>query len=66
MNAYVHRVLTPNYDFWRARRSLADVRTINVHFEATNNPAVQNAVYQTVKKLNWRAIAAMADESPRE
>lgn len=60
----VHRVLTPNYDFWRARRSPAEVRTINVYFEASSNPAVQNAVYQAVKKLNWRALAAMTDQAP--
>ena len=27
VTATVSRVLTPNYDFWRARQSLTDVRT---------------------------------------
>ena len=61
----VHRVLTPNYDFWRGRKSLTEVRTIHVYFEGSSNPPVLNAVYQTVKKLDWRALAALVDQSPR-
>ena len=66
VSATVSRVLTPNYDFWRARKSIVDVRTINVYFEATSTPAVQNAVYQAVKKFDWRALAALVDQPPRE
>ena len=66
VTATVRRVLTPKYDFWRARRSIVEVRTINVYFEASSTPAVQNAVYQAVKKFDWRALAALVDQPPRE
>jgi len=62
----IHRILTPNYDFWRGRKSVTEVRTIHVYFEGTSNPPVLNAVYQTVKKFDWRALAALVDQSPRE
>jgi hypothetical protein len=64
----VHRVLTPNYDFWRARKSPVDVRTIRVYFRAMNSPppAILTAVYQTYKKLDWRALAALLDQPTRE
>jgi hypothetical protein len=62
--ATVSRVLTPNYDFWRARKSLAEVRTINVYFEGSPAPPVLNAIYQTVKKFDWRALAALVDQPP--
>jgi len=61
----VHRVLTPNYDFWRARKSITEVRTIHVYFEGTSNPPVLNAVYQTLKKFDWRALAALVDQPPK-
>ncbi len=64
VTATVSRVLTPNYDFWRARNSLAEVRTINVYFEATSIPPVRNAVYQALKKFDWRALAALVDQPP--
>lgn len=66
VSATVSRVLTPNYDFWRARKSIVEVRTINVYFEATSTPAVQDAVYQAVKKFDWRALAALVDQPPKE
>ena len=64
--ATVSRVLTPNYDLWRARKSLAEVRTINVFFEGSPAPPVLNAIYQTVKKFDWRALAALVNQSPKE
>ena len=65
LSSTVHRVLTPNYDFWRARRSPDEVRTIAVHLETTDNPAITNAIYQMYQKFDWRALAAMANEAPR-
>ena len=58
----VHRVLTPNYDFWRARNSRVEVRTINVHLEGSPAPPVLNAIYQMYKKFDWRALAALIDQ----
>ena len=64
-SATVHRVLTPNYDFWRARRSPDEVRTIAVHLESAPDPAITNAIYQMYQKFDWRALAAIANEAPR-
>lgn len=62
----VHRVLTPNYDFWRARRSRIEVRTINVHLEGSPAPPVLNAIYQMYKKFDWGALAALIDRPSGE
>jgi hypothetical protein len=62
----VSRVLTPNYDFWRARKSLVEVRTINVYLEGSPDPPVLNAIYQMYKKFDWRAFAALVDQPTRE
>jgi hypothetical protein len=61
--ATVHRVLTPNYDFWRARRSRVEVRTINVYLEGSPAPPVLNAIYQMYNKFDWRALAALIDQA---
>jgi hypothetical protein len=61
----VHRVLTPNYDFWRARKSLADARTIVVYLEGSAAPPVLNAVYQMYQTFDWRALAARTDQPTR-
>jgi hypothetical protein len=59
----VHRVFTPNYDFWRARKSPVEVRTIAVHFAASDAPPpILNVVWQTYKKFDWRALAALLDQ----
>ena len=60
------RVLMPNYDFWRTRRSPVEPRTMLVHLEATSTPPVSNAVYQLYKKLDWRALAALMDQPGRQ
>ena len=57
----VHRVLTPNYDFWRARRSPVEMRTINVYLEASDAPPIRDAVYQMYRRFDWRALAALLD-----
>ncbi len=64
LTATASRVLTPNYDFWRARHSPAEVRTLNVYLEGSPAKPVLNAIYQTVKKFDWRALAALVDQSP--
>jgi hypothetical protein len=59
----VHRILTPNYDFWRARKSPVEVRTIAVNVVATDAPpTLLNVVYQMYKKFDWRGLAAMVDK----
>jgi len=59
----VHRVFTPNYDFWRARKSPVEVRTIAVHFQASDAPPpVLSAVWQAYKKFDWKALAALVDQ----
>jgi hypothetical protein len=60
----VHRVLTPNYDFWRARNSRVEMRTINVYLEGSPPAPVRNAIYQMYKKFDWRALAALIDHQP--
>ena len=70
--AGISRVLTPNYDFWRARRSPVEVRDIEVHISAIVGccnpppPPIHNALWQTYKKLDWRALAALLDQPTRE
>jgi hypothetical protein len=59
------RVLTTNYDFWRARRSPAEVRSINVHIGIAGTglyPNVRNALIQTFRKLDWAAFNQLLDE----
>ena len=59
----VHRVFTPNYDFWRARKSPVEVRTIAVHIQASDaHPPVLSAIWQTHKKFDWKALAALVDQ----
>jgi hypothetical protein len=59
------RILTPNYDFWRARRSPVEVRSINVHIGIAGtglHPKVRNALLQTFKKLDWAAFNRLLDQ----
>ncbi len=56
------RVLTPNYDFWRARRSPDEVRAINVRLQSQgtcSDPAVKRALWQVYQKLDWAALNRM-------
>jgi hypothetical protein len=60
----VWRVLTPDYDFWRARRSPVEVRSILVHIGAGGTglvPAVHNALLNTFDKMNWTALNKVLD-----
>jgi hypothetical protein len=55
----VRRVLMPLYDFWRARRSLDEVRAIDVQLQARltcSRPAVKRALWQAYQKLDWAAF----------
>ncbi len=61
------RVHTPNYDFWRARRSPVEVRTINVHMSMTLTclaPKIQAALWKAYHALDWAAISNLL-ETPR-
>lgn len=56
------RVLTPSYDFWRARRSPDEVRAIHVRLQAQgtcSDPAVKRALWQVYQKLDWAALNRM-------
>lgn len=60
-------VRTPNYDFWRARRSPVEVRSIRVHIGITGNglrPKAQRALWQTYQQLQWSAVNGLLD-APR-
>lgn len=60
----IWRVLTPDYDFWRARKSPVEVRSIAVSIEAIGAglvPAVNNALVQTYRKLDWAALNKLLD-----
>jgi hypothetical protein len=58
----VRRVLMPLYDFWRARRSLDEVRAIQVSMLAhltCSRPAVKAALWQAFRKFDWAAFHRM-------
>ncbi len=58
------RVLSPNYDFFRARRSPVEVRDIMVHISARGSgahPVIHNVLWQTFQKLDWAALNRLLD-----
>lgn len=58
------RVLTPDYDFWRARKSPVEVRSIMVSLSSTLGclrPAAHHAVRQTWANLDWTALNRLLD-----
>ncbi|MCC7134076.1 MAG: hypothetical protein IT352_15570 [Gemmatimonadales bacterium] len=60
-------VRTPNYDFWRVRRSPVEVRSIRVHIGISGtglHPRVQPALLQTARALDWASVGQML-ERPR-
>lgn len=60
------RVLTPNYDFYRIRRSSAEVRSITVNIAITGTglrPPVRQALLHTFKKLDWAAFSGLLNRS---
>ena len=55
----MRRMVTPMPDFWRARKSPVEVRSIEVDIKATGTglvPAVNHALVQTSRKLDWAAL----------
>jgi hypothetical protein len=53
------RVLRPNYDFWRARSSPVEARSITVSIEAAASglsPAVHPVLLQVFKTMDWAAL----------
>ncbi len=60
------RVLTPDPEFWRVRRSRAEVHAITVAFQAhgtCGRPAVQAALWQAYQTIDWAAFKRMVDAS---
>ena len=60
----VLRVLMPDYDFWRARKSPAEVRSIAVSIVASGTgltAPVHHALLQTYQKLDWAALNRLLD-----
>lgn len=61
------RVLTPNLDFYRARRSPVEVRSIEVHLSMTRTclaPQIQQMLWTLYHTLDWAAINNLL-EAPR-
>ena len=53
------RVLTPNYDFYRARRSPVEVRSVSVNIGISRTclaSNIQQALWQAYHKLDWAAF----------
>ena len=59
-----HRVLTPDPEFWRVRRSRVEVHSITVIFHAhltCHHPTVRAALEKAYQTLNWAAIKGIVD-----
>jgi len=57
-------VLTPDYDYWRARRSPVEARGIQVHIGASGSgldPAVHRALWQAFNSLDWAALSKLLE-----
>ena len=60
------RVLKPDLDFWRARKSAAEPRsiTVKVHTSMTcGTPEVRRALLQMWQTLDWMALRRIVDAS---
>ena len=58
------RVLMPNYDFWRARHSPVEVRSLTVQIFATGAgliPQVHKALLRAFHTLDWAAFNQLLD-----
>ena len=61
------RLRTPNYAFWRARRSPVEVRSLRVSIGLSGTclkPTIQHALLQAFERLDWAAFNRMLD-APR-
>jgi hypothetical protein len=59
-----HRVLTPDPEFWRVRRSRVEVHSITVIFNSDvtcHRPAVRVAVEKAYQTLDWAEIKRIVD-----
>lgn len=59
-----HRVLTPDLEFWRSRRSRAEVHSITIAFHpggTCTNPPVRVALEKVYQSLNWAALKQIVD-----
>ena len=58
------RVLTPNFEFWRTRRSPVDVHSLNVQFSISGTclaPNIQQALWRAYHSLDWAALRALVE-----
>lgn len=59
-----HRVLTPDPEFWRVRRSRVEVHSITVAFHAhlsCGAPAVREALWKAYQTLDWGVFKRIVD-----
>jgi hypothetical protein len=59
-----HRVLTPDPEFWRSRRSRAEVHSITVSFHPGDGcayPPVRAALEKAYRTLDWTALKRIVD-----
>ena len=59
------RILTPNFDFRRPRKSPIEVRSITVTITASGTglvPAVRHALGEAFKKMDWAALNQLLDQ----
>jgi hypothetical protein len=59
-----HRLLTPDPEFWRVRRSRVEVHGIQVVMTPTffcANPAVRAALERVYETLDWAALKRIVD-----
>jgi hypothetical protein len=62
-----HRVLTPDPEFWRSRRSRAEVHSITIAFHPAltcAHPPIRAALEKAYQTLNWAALKRIVDERP--
>ena len=61
-----HRVLTPDPEFFRVRRSRAEAHSITLGFSPTlacADPAVRAALWEAYQTIDWAALRAIVDRS---
>lgn len=61
---WARRVLTPDPDFWRVRRSRVEAHSITVAFHASLTcgvPVVRDALWKAYQAVDWAAIKRIVD-----